>query len=208
MTLRFRAGVGWMVMNVWQGNFPVMQATQSRHATPFAQVQQMITDAKITQVDWSNVVNKPNVAIQNTAPVFTAISLINPTTPFMDFYYGGQQSNVDARIIAGAANSLSIFTNANGANQKRPLYMDGSQALFGVQAHMGQGGLIPSGQQLVFSTVDQTRPLYNTNHDINNWVLYGLTDGVPQVPFAMVNFSRGSGAATFYSRPSWAGLIP
>ncbi|MGQ4801716.1 hypothetical protein ACUBIP_26295, partial [Escherichia coli] len=44
--------------------------------------------------------------------------------------------------------------------------------------------------------------------DINNWVLYGLTDGVPQVPFAMVNFSRGSGAATFYSRPSWAGLIP
>lgn len=207
MTLRFRNGVGWMVMSIWQGNFPVMSATQSRHATPFAQVQQMINDAKITQVDWSNVVNKPNVVINRNAGILTSLSLSSPT-PYLDFYFAGNETLAPSRIMNTAQNALAFFTDTTSNATVMPLYIDSNKVLTSKVLQTGGGVQVPAGQSVSFISSDYSANRYSTAHDTNTWNFNIWNDASPQVASTPIAVARSSGQVFLTQRPVFAGQSP
>lgn len=111
-TLRYdSAKAAWVLVGSAGGAVQTQAVTGSLQVPNLQQIQQLITAAALTDVDWTDVVNKPDVAIQNTVATFSGIE-VSAASPFVDFHYGSSAADYTARLIADAPNQLSVWAAA------------------------------------------------------------------------------------------------
>ncbi|XAO36659.1 tail protein [Pseudomonas phage WP1] len=69
-----------------------------------------VASQKLTEVDWADVVSKPNVAIQYITPWFASLEL-SDARPFIDFHFSSSRArDFDYRFISEADGSMAFYS--------------------------------------------------------------------------------------------------
>ncbi len=108
----------WFIETTHGIKSQISNAVAPENLVRLSQVQAMV--GAIGNPEWNNVQNKPNVAIQGTAPNFTYVRLISPN-PLIDLYFNEQSADFNFRIVNDADKQLSFMTDGSTSTVRRGL---------------------------------------------------------------------------------------
>ncbi|HGT1775964.1 TPA: pyocin knob domain-containing protein [Pseudomonas aeruginosa] len=108
----------------------VGNADQDYQAPSWKQVKDYVASQKLTEVDWADVVNKPNVAIQDTTPWFANLEL-SDARPFIDFHFNNNRAkDFDYRFISEADGSMAFYSRQGSAGPTQDILFSRSNVTF------------------------------------------------------------------------------
>ncbi|BBJ26619.1 hypothetical protein [Pseudomonas phage R12] len=108
----------------------VGNADQDYQAPSWKQVKDYVASQKLTEVDWADVVNKPNVAIQDTTPLFANLEL-SAAKPFIDFHFNNNRAkDFDYRFISEADGSMAFYSRQGSAGPTQDILFSRSNVTF------------------------------------------------------------------------------
>jgi hypothetical protein len=97
---------GWLIKSMVGSPRQGMPAVKPNQFTTLQQVNDLITAAGITTVEWANVLNKPAIVYPNTNAILQSLTL-KAAAPYIDFAYAGS-SSMTTRIVAASATQINI----------------------------------------------------------------------------------------------------
>lgn len=108
----------------------VGNADQDYQAPSWKQVKDYVASQKLTEVDWTDVGNKPNVAIQDTTPWFANLEL-SDARPFIDFHFNSNRTkDFDYRLISEADGSLAFYSRQGSAEPTKDILFNRNSVTF------------------------------------------------------------------------------
>lgn len=123
------AGDRWRIL-AGAPRIQVGNADQDYQAPSWKQVKDYVASQKLTEVDWTDVVNKPNVAIQDTTPWFANLEL-SDARPFIDFHFNSNRAkDFDYRLISEADGSLAFYSRQGSAGPTQDILFNRNSVTF------------------------------------------------------------------------------
>lgn len=123
------AGDRWRIL-AGAPRIQVGNADQDYQAPSWKQVKDYVASQKLTEVDWADVVNKPNVAIQDTTPWFANLEL-SDARPFIDFHFNNNRAkDFDYRFISEADGSMAFYSRQGSAGPTQDILFSRSNVTF------------------------------------------------------------------------------
>ncbi|QIQ64772.1 tail protein [Pseudomonas phage Epa13] len=123
------AGDRWRIL-AGAPRIQVGNADQDYQAPSWKQVKDYVASQKLTEVDWADVVNKPNVAIQDTTPWFANLEL-SDARPFIDFHFNSNRAkDFDYRLISEADGSLAFYSRQGSAGPTQDILFNRNSVTF------------------------------------------------------------------------------
>lgn len=123
------AGDRWRIL-AGAPRIQVGNADQDYQAPSWKQVKDYVASQKLTEVDWADVVNKPNVAIQDTTPWFANLEL-SDARPFIDFHFNNNRAkDFDYRFISEADGSMAFYSRQGSDGPTQDILFSRSNVTF------------------------------------------------------------------------------
>lgn len=205
-TLRYSvSNATWRIVNSGAGAIQTGTVTGSMQVPNLAQIQQLIKAAAINQVDWTDVVNKPNVAINAQGATFTSLEMSGTAANQggqIDFHYNNDSQDFSTRIGPIAAGSLLVSSQASASAAVvsnwlfGPTYNESYLPLF------AQQGARVFGNFVMASDANMTAAfVFSCN---SNTLTIANSAGAAIASFATIN---GVQSASFAARPTFNGNL-
>lgn len=123
------AGDRWRIL-AGAPRIQVGNADQDYQAPSWKQVKDYVASQKLNAVDWADVINKPNVAIQDTTPWFANLEL-SDARPFIDFHFNNNRAkDFDYRFISEADGSMAFYSRQGSAGPTQDILFSRSNVTF------------------------------------------------------------------------------
>lgn len=205
------AGDRWRIL-AGAPRIQVGNADQDYQAPSWKQVKDYVASQKLTEVDWADVVNKPNVAIQDTTPWFANLEL-SDARPFIDFHFNSNRAkDFDYRLISEADGSLAFYSRQGSAGPTQDILFNRNSVTFfqprlDVAKHLAY--IANSGSLWQNTTADQPgwKFTFAQGVDANNNAVIAVNTTNPDGSYRsqVMRWDWASTNVIFNNRPLFAG---
>lgn len=205
------AGDRWRIL-AGAPRIQVGNADQDYQAPSWKQVKDYVASQKLTEVDWADVVNKPNVAIQDTTPWFANLEL-SDARPFIDFHFNNNRAkDFDYRFISEADGSMAFYSRQGSAGPTQDILFSRSNVTFlqpRLDVAKNLAYIANSGPLWQNTTADQPgwKFTFAQGVDANNNAVIAVTTTNPDGSYRsqIMRWDWASTNVIFNNRPLFAG---